>query len=79
MERLAVHLEDADRLAARSPHPVEVDAGRHHQDERVVGSDRREIHFLDLHRGEGIALAARPDDAREHLARKHAGLGRNFA
>src|SRR5207244_10227287 len=56
-----VHLGDVDGDAARCPYVVVVDAGGHHEDERVVRADLGNVDLFDLERLLRLPEALRTD------------------
>jgi hypothetical protein len=80
VEGLATTLSVGDHVdghTSRRPDVVVVDAGRHHGDEDLTRSDRRDVHLLDLERVGGVSETLGPDDLGVHRGR-HLAEGRKL-
>src|SRR5207302_11326564 len=64
-----VYLRHVDRHAARSPHVVVVDPGRHHEHERGIRTDLWDLDLSDLERFLRLAEAFGADHLRVHARR----------
>ena len=75
---LLVPIERAERLAECGPDAIIVYAGRHHEHEHFVLTDRRHRHLLQLHRRRRAAVPLLANSPRPHLF-GHVILRRNLA
>jgi hypothetical protein len=75
---LLARRDHVHRGAARGPHVVEVDPGRHHVNQHLVRLDLGDVDLFDLERVYRLAIALGPDYLRVHFF-GHLPEGRNFA
>ncbi len=78
MIRLAMAVEGADRLSARGPDAVIVDASRHYENQNFVAVQLWRINDFDLHRRVRRAVTFAADRPCVHLFR-HMTQRRDFA